>query len=684
MRHAWLSSLAVIAVTAGPAAAQFSLIDAGFSGFDYTFGGFDQSAASPIRLSDPLDDSGGAGKGLGGADLSAFADGRFVVDFTTRGDHAANQFLVELIDTAGNGGKWLFSTALGDIDERQQLASTGTLSNPTFGIGDVSQFDLSSINLFQIIGSFTTPAPFDVEFHSAIIDNVPPPPPYAGFELNAPWRAEAATRIDALRKGDLTIRVADVAGAAVGGAMIEVEQTSHEFGFGSAVQAFRLRDNNPVHDTYKQKAAELFNVGTIENNLKWPAWEGEWGPNWTQPGAEAAVAWLEANGLTPRGHVMVWPGVSNLPTDLRNLLATAPLNTAEQQQLRDRIAARIADITGAFAGRIESWDVINEPRTNHDVMDNLSEGDAAMIQWFEQAALADPTAKLYLNEFGILTSAGATNTFNQQLLESQLRALQAGGAPLDGVGLQGHFSDSDLTGPVQLWEIVDRYADLGLDVQITEFDHRSEDEALQAAYLRDFFTAMFAHEAVSEIIQWGFWEDAHFAPSAALFNSDWSIKPNGEAYIDLVFGEWWTDEALIADAAGEASLRGFKGTHEVTITWGGVEYTVDAVIDGEGNVVDMTLPFLLGDYNADGVVDAVDYAVWRETLGEAVLAAGAGADGDGDGMIGAGDLAVWRSRYGSSLPVGVLRLPAPAAGWIVGVACLLAIVRHRSRTASEF
>ena len=58
--------------------------------------------------------------------------------------------------------------------------------------------------------------------------------------------------------------------------------------------------------------------------------------------------------------------------------------------------------------------MINETRTNHDVMDNLSEGDLAMVDWFNAAQTADPTAKRYINDFGILSSAGGTNTFNQQ------------------------------------------------------------------------------------------------------------------------------------------------------------------------------------------------------------------------------------------------------------------------------
>ena len=60
-----------------------------------------------------------------------------------------------------------------------------------------------------------------------------------------------------------------------------------------------------------------------------------------------------------------------------------------------------------------------------------------------------------------------------------------------------------------------------------------------------------------------------------------------------------------------------------------------------------------GDYNGNGTVDAADYVVWRNTVGQ-IVAFGAGADGDGDGIVGAGDYTAWRSAFGSIL--------APAAG----------------------
>jgi hypothetical protein len=65
-------------------------------------------------------------------------------------------------------------------------------------------------------------------------------------------------------------------------------------------------------------------------------------------------------------------------------------------------------------------------------------------------------------------------------------------------------------------------------------------------------------------------------------------------------------------------------------------------------------PLLAGDYNGDGTVDAADYVVWRNTLGQ--MGAGLAADGNGNDEIDAGDYSVWRANFGR----------APSAGWSAG------------------
>ncbi len=86
-----------------------------------------------------------------------------------------------------------------------------------------------------------------------------------------------------------------------------------------------------------------------------------------------------------------------------------------------------------------------------------------------------------------------------------------------------------------------------------------------------------------------------------------------------------------------------------------------------------------GDYNRDGRVDAADYTVWRDTLGESVDWRGSGADGDLSGTIDAGDLAVWQANYGSVL-APPLSVPEPSGSVLFFLTCILGVAsKARSR-----
>jgi hypothetical protein len=64
------------------------------------------------------------------------------------------------------------------------------------------------------------------------------------------------------------------------------------------------------------------------------------------------------------------------------------------------------------------------------------------------------------------------------------------------------------------------------------------------------------------------------------------------------------------------------------------------------------LPNLIGDYNRNNVVDAADFTLWRNTLGQASANPFAGADGSGNGAIGPEDYDIWKSHFGETLVQG--------------------------------
>jgi glucose/arabinose dehydrogenase len=92
-----------------------------------------------------------------------------------------------------------------------------------------------------------------------------------------------------------------------------------------------------------------------------------------------------------------------------------------------------------------------------------------------------------------------------------------------------------------------------------------------------------------------------------------------------------------------------------------------------------------GDYNLDGVVDAVDYTVWRNHFGTDFE----DADGDNSGTVDAGDYTVWKDNYGASVhdlgagSGGLSNVPEPCAILLAGQLLMLGLLGSRSRAKIE-
>jgi hypothetical protein len=100
-----------------------------------------------------------------------------------------------------------------------------------------------------------------------------------------------------------------------------------------------------------------------------------------------------------------------------------------------------------------------------------------------------------------------------------------------------------------------------------------------------------------------------------------------------------------------------------------------------GNSGSVNLAPPTGDYNGDHLVNAADYVIWRDTLGQSVTA-GHGADGNGDGTINTADYDFWRSKFGNAAGSGsglgsAISAPEPAAASLVISAVLISRLRRR-------
>ena len=118
----------------------------------------------------------------------------------------------------------------------------------------------------------------------------------------------------------------------------------------------------------------------------------------------------------------------------------------------------------------------------------------------------------------------------------------------------------------------------------------------------------------------------------------------------------------------------------IGLTWD-VVYGANSVL-----LTVITAPAVPGDYNQNGVVDAADYIVWRNTLGQ--TGAGLAADGDGNQEVDSGDYQVWRTHFGQTAGSGSgagIAVPEPSASVLLLLAVAGVPIRRRNaaRTVSK-
>lgn len=386
---------------------------------------------------------------------------------------------------------------------------------------------------------------------------------YDGYEADHPWRAEAAERIERFRKGDLTVRVVDPDGNPVPDASVRVEMTRHAFHWGTAMYRWYIASDDPAHQKYRDNAAELFNMVATENAFKWRDWDTG---SSSREATENLVNWAKANDMKLRGHTVLWASFTKAPDRLAEL-------KDQPEALRAEIDRHIREMVGQYAGRVDEWDVLNEPYTKWDFFSILGKTEAA--HWFKLVQEIDPQAGLFINENSILK--GTKLARYDQWIEEILAA----GGPLSGIGIQGHLSAGAVS-PLRMLATFDRLGRHGVPLALTEVDVISDDPQAQATYLRDYMTAAFSHPALNGMTFWGYWEGRHWKDNTPFYTKDWQPKPGLDVYRDLVFKQWWTDVTLTTDADGGISTQAFLGDYRITATHDGLAQTFIGTLGRDG------------------------------------------------------------------------------------------------------
>jgi GH35 family endo-1,4-beta-xylanase len=387
----------------------------------------------------------------------------------------------------------------------------------------------------------------------------------------ADWREDADRGIERHRKSDVRLRLVDGEGKALAGARVAVRQLRSSFGFGAAITGRLLEEPR-----YQQFVKEHFDWAVFGNESKWYANEAVRG-QLTYETADALLDWCEANGIAVRGHTVFWEPERWQPRWVREL---------EGEELRAAVESRLESAVTHFAGRFRHWDVLNEPLHGSFFKDRLG---ADVWRWmFQRTRELDPQVTLFINEFNVLSRDKDFDAVETEAYAAQVRALLEAGAPIQGVGVQGHvWFPEVLEEPEQVAARLDAVAELGLPIWISEFDAADPDPGVNADILELVYRSAFAHPSVEGIAAWVVWAgDSWRGPDAGFAKLDWTLSEAGRRYLALK-EEWSTSVEGATDAAGRMSFRGFHGGYEAALERDGrsVQLPFDVLPDGPEELV---------------------------------------------------------------------------------------------------
>jgi endo-1,4-beta-xylanase len=278
-----------------------------------------------------------------------------------------------------------------------------------------------------------------------------------------------------------------------GGAGARVAAAHTDVPLGTAVTWSVLQDD----DEQAAAVGRAFDSITPENEMKWEVVEPRRG-RFAFGDADALVGWARAHGKRVRGHTLVWH--QQAPA----WLGAEDWSAAEAERI---LVEHVRAVAGHFRGKVDSWDVVNEPFTddggwrsdeNFPFLDKL--GPRYVEVALRAARQADPGARLVINEIG--AESGGPKL---AALVKLARDLRGRGVPLDAIGLESHHEVGKAPSRARVRATMRALAATGVDVEVTELDvaDPSGDARAQAAAYADTAAACAAVRACRRLTIWG-------------------------------------------------------------------------------------------------------------------------------------------------------------------------------------
>ncbi|KAG8697308.1 hypothetical protein FRC09_007945 [Ceratobasidium sp. 395] len=266
---------------------------------------------------------------------------------------------------------------------------------------------------------------------------------------------------------------------------------------GTATESYNLQNATAFGKQYASIAeSDEFGIYTPENSLKWEVIEPQPGVfNFTL--GDKLFSLARKNGKKMRGHTLVWHS---------QLAPWVTANNYTSTQLKAVLKRHVQTVARHYAGQIYSWDVVNEAfnedGTYRESIWYTTFGED-YIEWaFRWAQEADPISLKYINDYNFEGISPKTDA-----VVALVKKLKAKKVPIHGIGAQAHLVVGTL--PTTFKQNLQRFADLGVDVALTELDIRMDlpvNSTKLAQQATDYTTSVNACLAVKRCVGITLWQ----------------------------------------------------------------------------------------------------------------------------------------------------------------------------------
>lgn len=400
----------------------------------------------------------------------------------------------------------------------------------------------------------------------------------------------ARNAIPEVRMGNVVVRVTDGEKGPVAGATVRIDQQTSDFLFG-------VFEGSPYNAKAFATAREAgFNLATVLLGWGWTdSPDGTVDRNAIEQ--TFGIRALNDLGYTVKAHGVVWlQGYGILPDRVQGM---------SSERLRDAMLAQESALLKAFGNEIAIWEAMNEPNATNvagmprPTMHELLGASASQIHAAGLLSLVNAAHEGdYGRKYTVYAPDGNpidawSTTYSAFLKEADFVGSTK---PVDVIGLQYYpgfrFNETfgglqgPATTPAYFLDLMNRYAEFGRPVHITEFSVPSSyapdwtsgywrepwTEDTQADYAEMIFMLAFGHPGVRSISWWDIMDTKSSVITGGLLEPDGSPKPVFDRMARLL--REWTRHSATAETngKGEANLTGYGG-----------RYTVEVALPGGGS-----------------------------------------------------------------------------------------------------